>query len=262
MSMSELLGSVYGTSAAAQPTVSEEDLQKQANVNFFLGLCEEKGINVEDLDDATTERLWKVAMDLKEAAEGGGEGEGDKGAPPFPPKSDEDKKKEEAEKEANAKIAQSEREWEEKRAAAVKVAEADAMGRIMAHSYVDELQKIASQMDGAPAAQATEQPAANAKEASAQRAEQLISQVEAAQSQATKQASRTQALDELAAYRAIDLLKEAGVNEELAHARINAVYVLGLEDSEKVASAPTHQDAVHIRALEFCERAGFEVNWA
>lgn len=271
--MSDVLGEVFNTKVAS---ATPEDLEKQAQVQFFNGLCKEQGIDVKELTDPQIDQLWKVAMEMRKEA-------GD--MPPQFAKKDgddkegkkpEEKKPEDKEKEAAAaKVAAAEAEFNEKRAAAVKIAEADAMGRIMAHSFVEELGKIAEKGGGLPFPPKKEgddkgddkdkdKDKDGKKEASA--AEKVAALVTAFQSKTAGAApaadgSSTPNFDEQAAYHAIELLKQAGVDAEVAFSKVNAAYTLGLKESVKLASAPDVKAGLEIRALEICEAAGFPVNW-
>lgn len=260
--MSTILGEVYGTT---QQGHSEEDQQKLAQAEFFSGLCKQAGVQIEHLTDEQVKQLWKVAMDGRP-----------EGAEPEPDK----KKSEKREGDEHEKKAAAAREWEEKRAAAEKIAEADALGRIMAHAYVDELVKISEASSksehgkgGVPPQllkrdekkDKKEEDEEGEKKESQARATALIERLSktasptASSSPAT---STTTNLDEVAGNHAIDLLKEAGVGPDVATARINAVYTLGLAESTKIASADSFDRAVTLRALEFCESAGFPVDWS
>lgn len=111
--MDQFLAEYYGTNAAS------EEVEKQAQVELFTKLAAENGIDISQLSDDQVNGLWaEFQGELAKTA-----GEDDK---------DEKKKVEEAAK-----------EHEEKKAAAEKFAEADFLGRVMAHSYVNELKKIA-----------------------------------------------------------------------------------------------------------------------
>lgn len=266
--MTDTLGEIFGTTkTAAVAQATNEDLEKQAQIDFFTNLCVEKGIDVSKLAEPVINELFKTAMEMKAAGE----------KDPKEEEAEKAKKKEEKEKEAAAasKLASADAEFQEKRAAAVKVAEADMMGRIMAHSFTNELKKIAGEMPPAFAAHAAgkkeegegktekkeekeEKDEKEKKEASA-RAAALITAFENTKTAGAPAA--TPSLDELAGNHAIDLLKEAGINSDLAVARINAVYTLGLEASTKIASATSTEAAINVRALEYCEAAGFPVNW-
>lgn len=265
--MSTMLGEIFGetktaSAAIAQPT--QEDLEKQAQLNFFGELCASRGIDVGRLNDEQVEELYKSAMELKTAK--------DKEEDPKAAKAkEEEAKKKEAE---SAKLASANQEYSEKRAAAQKIAEADLMGRIMARSYVDELQKLAGEMppqfqkkDGEKPAEGKgdekkEEDEKKKKEAS-DRAAAVIAEAEKAKTAgAVSTPSSTPNMDEVAARRGIELCKAAGIDETVAFNRINAVLTLGLADSTKVASAANGDAAITVRALEFCEAAGFPVDWS
>lgn len=267
-SMSALLADVFQTKTASAITHTSEDLEKQANFEFFGALCQKEGIDVSKLTDAKVESLFKVAMEIKAAAEHEGK------EPPKEEKIEEAAKAKEKEKEAAARA-----EYQEKRAAAVKVAEAEAMGRVMAHAYIDELKKIAAAADeadekgekGKPAfpfgkkegKEGKEGEKEKEKDASA-RADELIAafeQMKTAGATVPAGTTTTPNFDEFAAHHAIAMLKQAGVNEEVAFARVNAVYTLGLPESVKMASATSEAKALEYRALEICDAAGFQVDW-
>lgn len=253
-SMTETLGEVFGTKVAAAHT--EEDLTKEANLRFFGDLCVQEGIDVGQLTDEQAVELFKVAMAIKEAKdEGEGEeaGEKEKKAPPFGKKHEEGEGKKEENKEEKEKKAAAFAEWSEKRAASVKVAEAVAQGQIMAHAFVAELQKIASEMGTDPAAPTV----TNSSQEKAASVINAFAQLKKAASANTD----TPNFDELAAVRAIELLKSASVDPDLAVERVQAVFTLGLGESTKIATIADPDGALTVRALEFCEAAGFEVDW-
>jgi hypothetical protein len=268
--MSELLASVYQTGAAP----SDEDKEKIAAADMFVKICDDNGIKIEDLTEGQVQTLWKTAMEGNEKC----------------PKCGEKDCKCPAAKEGAAQVEVEKKqaaaaEWQEKRAAAEKIAEADALGRIMAHSYVDELKKIAEGEGGGlpPALKAKmeekkeeakgnggngnggeekkEEEKEGAANESQQKAAALIAELEKQKSASTGGASTTAQLDELAANQALAILKEAEIDDKLAYDRVSAVYTLGLKDSEKIAHVQGFDQAVQVRALEFCEAAGFPVNW-
>jgi hypothetical protein len=265
--MKDLLSEIYGgttvTKEASAPVATPEDLQKQAQVEYFTKLCSAKQIDVSLLNDSQVQELFKTAMELKvaEEAEESAEAKAKK------VKDEADKKS----KEASAVLSAADAEYQEKRAAAAKVAEADMMGRIMAHAYVDELAKLAGEMPPQFAAgkkndkeEKTEKTEdgddkEKAKKEASARAAAVIAEFE--KTKTAGATPSTPSLDEVAGNRAIDMLKAAGVNADLAMARINAVHVLGVPDGAKVASAANLDAAVHVRALEYCEAAGFPVDW-
>lgn len=112
MSMNELLANYYGTNGGAR-----EELEKQAQVELFAKLAAENGIDLEQLSEEQIQTLWDSTFKTASDED----------------KDDKDEKKEKAEA-----------EFEQKKEAAAKLAEADFLGRVMAHAYVDELNKIAS----------------------------------------------------------------------------------------------------------------------
>jgi hypothetical protein len=271
--MSEVLAAAFSTSKVASAT--PEDIEKRAQIEFFNGLCKEQGINVADLNDEQVDQLYKAAMDMRKEASEKEAGE----MPPQFAKKDGDKKdekkgedKDEGKKEAEAKVAAAEAEFMAKKAAATKVAEADAMGRIMAHSFVAELDKIAEarggegfpfppKKDGDKDEKKDEKKDGEKKEASS--AEKAAAVISAFQNKTAGAAggSSTPNFDEQACYHAIEMLKTAGVNADEAFGKVNAVYTLGLKDSVKLASAPDAAAGLEIRALEICEAAGYAVTW-
>lgn len=233
--MDQELAAIYGTPGA--DLSQAEDLEKQAEAELFLKLAAENGINIDQLTDEQISELYdstfgKVAQEGEEA-------------PPFPPKKEEAKKCEDCGKEPcecdKNKEAAAQAEFLEKKAQQEKYAEADRMGRIMAHAYVQELRKIAE-------ANGEEPPPAAKKE-------------EAKKEEKDAGCKSASAIDELAVPKAIEKAAEAGWNKEEAAARVNAVATLGLQDSEKTASAGSVDEAVENRALEFLEAAGYPVTW-
>jgi len=261
-SMSALLADVFQTKTASAHT--EEDLVKQADYAFFGALCRQEGIDVSALPDAKVEELFKVAMEMKAASDH------EETETPKEEKIEEAAKEKAKEKEAAARA-----EYQEKRAAATKVAEAEAMGRIMAHAYVDEMKKIAEAAEeaeknkdgksGFPFGKKDgkkDDKEEKEKEASA-RASELIAAFEQMKTASAPAAGTTTTpnFDEFAALQAIELLKQAQVDEDVAYARVNAVRTLGLPESTKMASATSEAKALEYRALEICDAAGFQVDW-
>jgi hypothetical protein len=155
-----------------------------------------------------------------------------------------DEKDDEKEKEsaAQAEFAQVQ-EWQEK------CAEADKLGRIMAHSYVQELGKIGAAIESQGEGDGSDKDESG--------------KGEPGKGEASKdEEAEASALDQLAAEKAVEKASEAGYNPEEAVARVNAVFTLGGPgESEKIASAQTYEQAVDARALEILEKAGYEVNW-
>lgn len=120
MPMDQFLAEYYGTTK----TASAEDYEAQASVELFMKVASDEGIDLSSMADEQVNALYSNWV--KAAAEES--------------KKDEH---EEHESEKEEKVEEAKKEHEEKKAAAEKVAEADFLGRVMAHSYVQELNKIA-----------------------------------------------------------------------------------------------------------------------
>jgi hypothetical protein len=130
MPMDQFLAEYYGTKTAS---ADQENLEKEASVDLFLKLAGEEGIDLQTLPDAQVQELyarWKTAAEQE----------------PEPGQTAAHEKKESAEKEEREHVVEkAKEEHEEKKAYAEKVAEADFLGRVMAHSYVQEMRKIAGE---------------------------------------------------------------------------------------------------------------------
>jgi len=146
--MNEYLAAHYGTMNSGSPAQPSEDLEKQAQVELFAKLAAENNIDLESLSEAQVATLWN---DFQKQASAQAPAE----------KTAEEAEKEEKEK----KMEEAKKEHEEKKEAAAKVAEADFLGRVMAHSYVDELKKIAAAQAQPAEAPAAEAPVTETKEA-------------------------------------------------------------------------------------------------
>jgi len=113
--MDEQLAAIYGT---GNNEVEETDIEKMAAAELLVKLAEEEGV---DLDQFNDQEIAEMVSGLYKGAE-------------FPPKKDEGKKEEHEEEESPKK----EKEEEAKE----KAAEADFLGRVMAHSMVQEIREI------------------------------------------------------------------------------------------------------------------------
>jgi hypothetical protein len=121
--MNEYLAAFYGTADH-----STEDQEKVAQAEMFAKLAAAEGIDLNTLNEDQVAYLWnQVFVDKTAGKEEHGHGHGHK--------EKEEPKEEDKDKKAAAEFA-------EKRAASEKVAEADFLGRVMAHAYVQELSNI------------------------------------------------------------------------------------------------------------------------
>lgn len=241
--MNEWLAQMYGTNASEQPAAQSEEQQKLATAELFCKLAADSGVDLSEYNDEQIQSLYNDVM-LKQA-------QGEEGKPPpFPPKKEEKKEKEEDKGNGEDKGTEekAKMEYEEKKAFAEKFAEADFMGRTMAHSMVDELGHIQKAAEaGKPAEPPKEQP----KEAAAP----------AQPAPATDAKSGSPNFDLIAARHAVKLAEASEYNVEEATQRLQAILTLGAKESEKVAYTQDFESAKHIRALELLEAAKYPVNW-
>lgn len=254
MSMNEMLAQYYNTHGAAD--AAQEETAKLAHAELFAKLAAKNGIDLSQMSPQQIEELYgqvfpKTAEEEKKEEE--------KAPPPFPPKKDEEAKDDE-EKSAAAMA-----HWQEKRAFQEKFAEADLMGRVMAHSFHDELNKIAAAKEAATKQAEGEPPPfppkSDKSEEKDEKKEEEKDKESAAKLAGIPKNANAQAFEELAARRAIEMAKQAGYDEKAVFDRVNAVYILGLDESEKVAQVQDYDTGLHVRALEYLEKIGLEVNW-
>ena len=285
MGMNPTLAAMYNTNGAGQALA--EETTKIAHLELFAKAAMAQGINLADLDEGTRGALYNE-FTTKLAEEGA--------APPFPPKKD----KEEDDDDDDEEHEEKETEDEEKKEAAArreyaamsewteKNAQADFLGRRMAHAFWDEYSEISKTAgktlrgigpqaankesvgaglkrfgkDFARAAKAHPGKAAllgagtlAAGAGAAYGAKKLKEKKE----EGKKEAS---AFDIQAANEGLKIASAAGWDPEEVTARLNAALTLGLSEPEKVAHANGNfEDAVSIRGLEILEQAGYPVDW-
>lgn len=135
--MDEKIAGIYGT---GKPE-AEQDLQKVAAAELIVKLAEREGIDFDKLSD---DQITEMVNELFKTAEE---------APPFPPKKDKETKGEESSGESSPDESKDESKeasvTEAEKEAKAKFAEADFLGRVMAHSMVQEMgliQKEAGRM--------------------------------------------------------------------------------------------------------------------
>lgn len=190
--MDQWLAQVYGTGVS-----EEEQLEKVAQAAFVEKLAEEEGI---DISEFSPEEIEAIAQEVLAVANSGSEEEAEEEEEELPP-ADEDDETEGLAKEAQAKFE-----------------EADFLGRVMAHAYTQELEKI-----GMPSASQAHQAVKNWGQA----AKYLGKKHGRAVAGATIGAAggyaagrirtkdkKASAFDVLVEQRAIELLEEAGFETE------------------------------------------------
>jgi hypothetical protein len=227
--MNEYLAQLYGTPGA--PT--EEDQEKVAQAELFAKLAADNNIDLNNLTDDQIGDLWEGTFGKEAMGDKAEEATADEYADKVEEK---EKKKNEATEKAMAEEQKegAAHEFLEKKAAQDKLAEADYLGRVMAHSYVQELQKIAAAEEGAPEEKVAEEQTAS---------------------------SSTSSIDGLAVQEAVKIAAASDYDAQEAIDRINAVATLGINESTKIAAASSPEEAVQVRALEFLEAAGYPVEW-
>lgn len=304
--MNNWLAEMYGT--GGQATDGAEGSEKVAQLELFAKLAADEGIDLTQLEPSQVNELYAETF-AKAASDDG----------------DEDDEGGDSDVEEKAKA-----EHEEKKEGAAKLAEAELMGQVMAHSFVSELNEIqggdAEKMAAMPEALAKglaaagkagkavagaagkagakvkekgkavgkfyKEPVAQASKyqkkltdpttrnlqnkleykgvrnrAAGTAAKRIggtaagVGAVGGGAAAATKGRKEASAFDLLAAQNAVKLAATSGYDEEQAVDLINAVYTLGLGDSEKVAFIEDTADAIHVRSLEYLEGAGYDVNW-
>lgn len=285
MTMNAFLGQAYGTAA---PSI-DDDQEKLAEAGMFAKLAAENGIDLNAYTDEQVQELY-TAFQAKIAADGEhGHKHGDKAPPPAP------EKKDDGDKEAQAKVAAAKAEFDLTKEAQAKVAEADMMGRIMAHSFAQELGYIREEAEKTAAAAASKE--GTEKEAGAMvhvpdkgkwvkpglasKAKALFEKhkgkasfgagaatgaaagAAAAHGGKDGKKKKASAQDEVAAELALYKAAEAGFDPEEVGGKLDALFTLGLpaDEQSKVASAANFEQGMEIRALELLEMVGLPVNW-
>lgn len=264
--MNALLAAQYNN-APAEKTASAEELQKEAQLEYFYKVAEANSIDLTQLSDQQLESLWSEVWD-KVAEE-------------------EQKDSEEMEKEKAKK------EHEEKRAHEELLKQADFIGRAAAHAMHDELQKLAAEAGKPPQFQPAPKktlvgsaPFKDPRPLSIKGKEKMkevgkkvlefakkhkgtaavgagalaLGAGAGALASRKKEAS---AFDVQAAKLAFEYGKEAYPNEvdSLAALLDEKLAEGGIEEQNKLASFD-FETAVHVRAFEFLESIGVPVNWS
>lgn len=277
MSMNPYLAAMYDTHGYGQAV--QEEQTKIAHLELFAKTAAAEGIDLSLLSPEQQTSLFNQFISKL--------AEDDKKAPPF------EKKEEKAEEHEKKETSAEEKKEEEKKEAAAreelarvndwqqKVAEADFLGRTMAHSFWNETQEIQK------AAGATESigkslsrlGSAAADEASKHKGKLLAGAGGAAMAaggtagylhgkhlkeKKEEKKKESSAFDALAAEQAVKIAASAGWDTEEVTARINAIVTLGGPSAEntKVAQvANDYEAAMNVRGLEFLEAAGYPVDW-
>ena len=258
--MDAQLASIYGTGNSA---VSDDDLEKTAAAELLVKIAGEQGI---DLNQFSDEQVMEMVYDLTKTASEGEE-----------KKEEESPAKEKKEEESPAK----EKKEEEK------VAEADFLGRVMAHAYVQELGNIEKQagakIDAVKGALSKAlnavkgAPAAYSKSFKGRSHDALRSLTSVVSKMPTPVPLKTKLMNvgraakimapELAALGGAAALgtggymlgkkKESSALDTLAEARAEQM----LEEAGYTKTASSVEQEVELRALQMLEASGYPVEW-
>lgn len=246
MSMNELLARHYGTDklAAAAPPPVEESQEKLAQYEVFVKLAEDNHLDLTKLSDEQVATLFHETFKTAEATEStAAEGTGG--------------------------ISEE------------KLAEADFLGRQMAHAYVAEMQNIAKTAAAtasanpaiAKVAQALRKTAGDDEGKKDDKGDKEKDEGKDGDKGEKKLppwlAEKKASIDELAAEHAFSMVQEfnktvaadARYDEKVAAALIAHVARTGAGETTKLASASSVPQAIQFRALGILEHAGFQVNW-
>lgn len=231
-----------GQSSESQATPSAEDHEKVAQAEMFAKLAAAEGIDVTKMNDAQIEWLWNKTFDKTAQPQ----------TTQAQPQSDDGDKLAAAAREEHAA----------KLAAAERFSEAEQFGKTAAHSYVAELKKIAAAGGLNFGVKTAEFPPKKDDD----KGEKKDEKKDGDKGDGDKKLppfmqEKKGSFDLAAANSALKQVVEAGNDEKVANARLTAVLTLGLQESAKTAGIKSYEQALQVRALEFCEAAGYPVQW-
>lgn len=286
--MNSALAQMYGTGGAE----ASEEQEKLANLELFAKLAAQHNVDLSSMTDAQVQELYAQTFDTgmpKIASDD--EDEDDKGG-------DKDKVEAKNEDDEDEKKASAAAYLQEKVAFQEKFAEADLMGRVMAHAFVqerDEIEKAAMRGETTmteavankikkgggtvppevkikPGAVTKLKGFAKTKPGKAVGAALGVGALagggyaayKGLKGKGKEQEKKSSAaqFEELAAEQAIKIASAAGFDGDEALNLVNAAYTLGLAETEKLASVQNVDDALHIRGLEYLEAVGYPVDWS
>lgn len=250
--MNHTLARMYNTHGYGEAAQREQ--VKVAHLSLFAKAAAAQGIDLTQLDPATQQALY--AEFTQKVAEEGGEvpedetPEHEEGETPAEEKSEQEEGDDDSEEKSDEgdseekKEAQAQflamREWNQK------VAEADYLGRAMAHAFHNEDMKIKT---------AAARGAAPPKVASARPAPQRATK--------TASAKAATAFDVQAARHAVKVASAAGLDAREAAAKLEALLTLGAPEMGKTAGAlGDYNQALNVRSLELLEASGYPVDWS
>lgn len=256
--MDSFLAEFYGTNKTAS-AAAEEDLEKAASVELFMKLASDQKIDLAHMPDAQVNALYNSWVQKTAAATA-------------PANTQTKTASEEHEESEKKKREEAEKEHEEKKAASEKLAEADFLGRVMAHAYTNELRKIASGETGKTAGEMPEAFRKHLEGKKSEGGEHHETKKEEKEEHEKKEHEKKEGsapsfpktaspIDQLAADYAVKFASEHKVDVGEVTRKVAAVLELGLGSTEKSASAQTLDQRIGIRGLELLEAAGYPITW-
>lgn len=267
MFLGQFYGTTESTKEASATGATTEDQEKVAMFDLFIKVATEQGVDLGSMDNAAIDALYAKFEDgVKQAS-------AQEPAAPVAAPAQEQVAEKTAEQLA---LEAAQAEHAEKVAAAEKLAEADFLGRQMAHAFVDELKKVAAAEKAAEFPPAKDDKGDKGDEKKDDKAppfakkddEKKDEKKEASVADAAKAAQAKLAssnFDVVAANYGVELVKAAGGSDEdvqTAGRKLASVLELGLnKESVKTAGIADFKQAVHVRALELLETAGYKVDW-
>ena len=246
--MNPILARMYGTNGAAAQV--DESEKTAANKELFAKLAAQHNIDLSTMSPAQIEEMYSEVFS--------GQAKTAAATPAAAGPTAEEVAASEIEAQ---KVAAAEAYFVEKRAFAEDFAKADMMGRVMAHSFTQERGEIEKSAAFPPKKDDDKEDKGKDKEDKDDDKDKggkpafLFGKKE-------EKTAAARAFDEIAANRAIEMAKAAGYDPDMSFKRVEAVYILDLPESTKIASVKDTETGLQVRALEYLEAAGFPVNWA
>jgi hypothetical protein len=162
--MNQWLAEMYGTG-----TQAEEAQEKVAELELFAKLAADNGIDLTTLQPEQVSSLYAETFGKLAQEEGEDESEEHEASE----SKEKEKGEDEEEKEKESQLEAAESEHAAAKEAAAKFAEADIMGRTMAHAFVNELQEIDQAKEAAGRMEAVQKGAKKLYGAAAKKAKQV-----------------------------------------------------------------------------------------
>lgn len=296
--MNPTLAAFYNTHGYG--TAARREQVKVAHLELFAKAAAAQGIDLSQLDDGTRNALYSEFT--QKLAEEGAPVPEDESEEHEEGESSEEEKEEQEEGDDDSEEAgppeekkEARAQWASMRAFNEKVAEADYVGRVMAHAFHDEDRKIklaagTVPLTGPNGTQLLVQEGAEKAKGLAKRvgehvmankgryaagagaaaalgggallAHQMMKKKDEAPAGGGEK-KEASAFDVQAARQAVKIASAANWNGQEAAQRLNALLTLGVPAMDKTAQAlGDYKQALNVRALELLESSGYPVDWS